>query len=187
MDFLERFLQAAEWGKLAAIAALLVFFFNIAKFIIIQVYQKFRLTKALQARHKISLLIDNEESDNIILKYHTYYKRTYGFSFAFGQWLAYKEIPISGNSGAFMVDKNDILRNCKSVSSPYNFTLEIPNNKSAKEKYFSRLAFQGFIITGRGKVLDSDNQRWLIYFLHPDEPFHTKSGYSWELKNTLLD
>lgn len=186
MSWLKEITKIAEWGELAAIAALSVLLFNVTKYIVIQTYQKFRLNKALTQRHILSILIKNEEDDNVILKCHTYFKRKLGYSIAFGTWILHRDIHITGNAGVFEINKNDIYRNCNSANSPYNFTLEIPNNESAKEKYFSRLAFQGFIITGRGKALESDGKRWLIYFLHPDEPFHIDSGYSWELKNSLF-
>ena len=187
MTWLEEITKSAPWGELASIAALSVLAFSILKCVIVNTYNKFRLSKALSARHVLSFIIRNEQTDNAILRCHTYFRRKIGFSIAFGQWLPYNDIPINGNSGTFEIDKNKIFRKSKNLNSSYNFSLEIPNNDSSKEKYFSRLAFHGFIITGRGKALESDENRWLIYFLHPDEPFHIKSGFSWELKNSLLE
>ena len=155
-----------EWGELAGIATVSVLLFNIFLYFKSVISQKIRVNKILSDRRTISLLVDTNADDGVILSYRTYFKRKLVFYIAFGKWEDYKQIPIVGNSGAYIIDKNDILRNSKSASDSYNFILEIPNTDIAKQLYFAKLAYQGYIITGRGTVSESDSNRWLIYFVH---------------------
>lgn len=186
MTWLDKLTKSAEWGELAAIAALAILLFNAAKYVVVLLHQSQKTRQGAIIRHLVSIVIVSEPEDNVLLSYHTYFKKAFVTRFTFGRWLPYKEIPVSGSSGVYVVNKNDLLRNCKSIRSSYNFALEIPNVDAAKEKYFARIASNGYIITGRGRVNQSDEKRWLIFFVHPDEPYHVDSGFTWELKNSFF-
>jgi len=188
MDFLHKFVENIQWARLAAMSAVLLFIIKILQMLFYKLKLLIKPPKISSTKSKISILINSEEVDNVILSCITYSRKINSKKNAsFGKWEEYKYIRLHGNSGVYVLDKNDILQSFRTNKDSYNLTLEIPNNVKAKEKYFSLIAFQGYIITGRGCVNSSDENRWLIYFVLPDEPYHISSGYTWELKNSLLN